>query len=315
MSTPRPLHRRALALALALPSLVGGCMWKEDHERRMNEAFQRLSAEQEAHGKDVAVALGHILELYGKLGDALAEAEKLAGELATRDQRIDALEVSAADLQRKLDDATALHQQLAAELERAGKNVGKLVTERGALTKSLEETKARLEELRKAQEAANKRADLMRELLLKFKRLIDSGELDVVLRDGRMVLRLRNDVLFDSGKVALKDEGKKALEEVAGILATFTDRRLEVVGHTDNVPIATERFPSNWELSTARGVAVVRFLLDKGVRGDLLEAAGKGEYDPVAPNDTPEARAKNRRIEIVLQPNLGELVQVPELGK
>ena len=78
------------------------------------------------------------------------------------------------------------------------------------------------------------------------------------------------------------------------------------------MPIGTARFPSNWELSTARSVNVVKYLVDEGVKAELLSAAGYGEYDPVSPNDSDEGKAKNRRIEIVLQPNIAELVQIPK---
>jgi len=77
------------------------------------------------------------------------------------------------------------------------------------------------------------------------------------------------------------------------------------------VPIETSLFPSNWELSTARAVQVVRFLVAQGMRPELLSAAGYGEFDPIRPNDDPEGRARNRRIEITLQPNIDELVSVP----
>jgi chemotaxis protein MotB len=176
---------------------------------------------------------------------------------------------------------------------------------------ALDDAKVRLEELRRAQEAAQKRADLLKNLINKFKRMIEAGDLKIVLRDGRMVLQLRNDVLFDSGKIEVKQAGKDALKDVAKVLVTLTDRKLQVVGHTDNRPIQTERFPSNWELSTSRAISVVKFLVTEGVKAELLSAAGHSEHDPVASNDNDDGRAKNRRIEIVLQPNLSELIAVP----
>jgi chemotaxis protein MotB len=98
---------------------------------------------------------------------------------------------------------------------------------------------------------------------------------------------------------------------VAVIFRSIGDRKFQVAGDTDNVPIHTERFPSNWELSTARAVEVVRYLIAQGVRPDVLSAAGYGEFDPVASNDDASSRARNRRIEITLQPNIDELVAVP----
>ena len=95
------------------------------------------------------------------------------------------------------------------------------------------------------------------------------------------------------------------------MLGMFQGRHFQVAGDTDNVPIQTARFPSNWELSTARAVEVVRFLVARGMHADMLSAAGFGEFDPVLSNDTAEGRTTNRRIEIVLQPNVDELVAVP----
>ena len=226
-----------------------------------------------------------------------AEVKRLAGEIEARNAQI-------ATLQTQLDEATTLGARLREELEKAGKNVDKLLGEKSDMAK-------RLAELRKAQAAAQKRAALFQKLALKFKKMIDAGDLKIVLRDGRMVLQLRNDVLFDSGKVKIKDDGKTALTEVANILVTLTDRKLQVAGHTDNVPISTQRFPSNWELSTARAVNVVKYLVTQGVKAQTLSAAGYSKFDPVAANEADEDRAKNRRIEIVLQPNIAELVQVP----
>jgi chemotaxis protein MotB len=140
--------------------------------------------------------------------------------------------------------------------------------------------------------------------------MIDAGQLKVVMRDGRMLLELQNDVLFDSGKTELKDVGRKTLVQVAEVLRTLPDRRFQVAGHTDNVKIQTSRFPSNWELSTARAVEVLKLLVESGMDPRNVSAAGYGEFAPVATNDTPDGRARNRRIEIALQPNLAELAAV-----
>ena len=95
-------------------------------------------------------------------------------------------------------------------------------------------------------------------LVEKLRSMIDAGQLKVAIRNGRMIIVLPNDVLFDSGKVDLKPAGKEALTQVANVLAGIGDRRFLVAGHTDNVPIKTSRFPSNWELSTARAVEVAK---------------------------------------------------------
>jgi chemotaxis protein MotB len=216
-------------------------------------------------------------------------------------------------LRKKLDDATALVGELTARLEKLGQNVGKLTSEKGELARGLADAKLRLEELRRQTAAAEARAATFRNLVARLKSMIDAGKLKVVIRDGRMLIALPNDVLFDSGRTDIKADGQSALVDVAKVLATIPDRNFLVAGDTDNVPIHTARFPSNWELSTARAVEVTKFLIANGMHPQVLAAAGYGEFDPVAPNDSPEHQAQNRRIEIVLQPNLADLPSLDEV--
>lgn len=182
--------------------------------------------------------------------------------------------------------------------------VDELTRERTALGTALDRTKAQAR-------AAEFRAQVFRTLALRLKKMTDAGSLSFSLRDGRMVLSLPNDVLFDSGSSTLSKPGIEALKQVAAVLRELPKRRYQVAGHTDDVPIQTAQFPSNWELSTARATRVVKLLADEGVPQGVLSAAGYGEFDPVAPNDVAPSRARNRRIEITLVPNVDELVAVP----
>jgi chemotaxis protein MotB len=217
------------------------------------------------------------------------------------------------DLQKKIDDATALIGTLKDRLTKLGQNVENLAGERSQLQAGLEDANARLEELRKQKAAAEARAATFRTLVEKLRSMVDSGQIKVTIRNGRMLLALPNDVLFDSGKTALKAEGKEAIGKVAQVLATIADRRFLVGGHTDNVPIKNAKFPSNWELSTARAVEVVKLLIAGGMKPQVLGAAGYADADPVASNDAPEGKAQNRRIEIVLEPNLSDLPNLDSL--
>jgi chemotaxis protein MotB len=175
------------------------------------------------------------------------------------------------------------------------------------------ELTAQLDELRKQKQAAEARAALFNEFVAKFKKMIDAGRVRISVRRGRIVLSLHNDVLFDEGKTDLKPEGKSALAEIAQALKTVSARSFQVAGHTDNLPIKNKDFASNWELSTARAVTVVKFLAQQGVSPSALSAAGYGEFDAVAPNADAAGRSKNRRIEISLVPNIEELISLPEL--
>ena len=129
-----------------------------------------------------------------------------------------------------------------------------------------------------------------------------SGEVEIEELRGRLQVRALDQILFDSGSAELEPRGREVLAKVAKQLAKVTDRRVRVEGHTDDVPIATARFPSNWELSVGRAATVARFLAEQGVAAERLEAAGFGEFQPIASNADPAGRARNRRIEIVLAP-------------
>jgi len=114
-----------------------------------------------------------------------------------------------------------------------------------------------------------------------------------------------SDIFFDEGSDVIKPEGKMALDSIVKTLSEVKNRLIRVEGYTDDVPIAPSyrwKFPSNWELSTARAGAVVRYLTDKGLDPGMFKTAGYSKYNPVASNDTPEGRAKNRRIVIELIP-------------
>jgi chemotaxis protein MotB len=133
-----------------------------------------------------------------------------------------------------------------------------------------------------------------------LRRQIDSGRIELTELRGKMTVKMKDKILFSSGSSTIGREGKEALASVAEVLRGVEGKLIRVEGHTDNVPTGTAR--SNWDLSTARALSVVRFLQGAGVDPTRLAAAGYGEFQAVAPNDTPEGRSQNRRIEIVLAP-------------
>lgn len=295
------------AMTLALLGALGACV----PQGKYDDAIARAEQARVQHERQAAEAARMIAARDASIADLTKRVTDLTAELATRDKELAAAKDETAALQKKLDGATAEDAQLRKELERLGKNADKLLQEKGTLSSALEDAKARLEELRKAQAAADARAALFRQLALKLQKMIDAGELQIVLREGRMVIRLANDVLFDTAKTDIKPTGATALKQIAAVLRTIPDRRFQIAGHTDNVPIHTPRFPSNWELSNGRAVEVVHLLVKEGMRPEVLAAAGYGEFDPVHPNTDDASRQRNRRIEITLQPNIDELVAVP----
>jgi chemotaxis protein MotB len=296
-----------LGALLVLPLAGSACVWSETYDEAV---FQLRSARAEA-----AQRAAQANALSADVARLNAEVARLGQDLAARDAKLAEVTVVRANDQQRIDDLVALNNELSQRLKSVGQSVETLAGEKGALAKALSDTKARLDELRKQQAAAEARAAQFKELAARFQKLVDAGQLKVVMRGGRMLLELSNDVLFDSGRTELKPAGRGMLVEVAKLLRGLNDRRFQVAGHTDNVKINTARFPSNWELSTARAVEVVKLLVDAGgMDAKSLSAAGYGEFAPVASNDAPEGRAKNRRIEIALVPNLDELVGAPEVS-
>jgi len=201
------------------------------------------------------------------------------------------------------------------KLKSMGTDVTRLETERAGLGGELEQANKRMEELRKAQVQAEARAAQFRKLVTQFKTLTDAGKLQVEIRENRMIVRLGDKILFDPGKTDLKPEGKEALAQVTTVLRDLANRNFQVAGHTDNIPIKSKRFRSNWDLSTARAVEVVNYMISSGMEPKRLSAAGYADQSPVAPNDTGENMARNRRIEITLVPNLDDLPPIDDALK
>lgn len=127
----------------------------------------------------------------------------------------------------------------------------------------------------------------------------------IEMEDRGIVVTLLDKVLFSSGKADIKPAGKEALSKVASVLVDVPNE-ISVEGHTDNEPIKRSRylFKSNWELSSARATTVLYFLEEQGIYPERMSATGYGEYRPVAENDTKEGRQRNRRVEIVILPEI-----------
>ena len=232
-----------------------------------------------------------------------------------------------ADLQTKVTDLekqrTKLEQDIAdlkkekADLQRTIDNLkdsmGKLGKDKADLLERMAKLSATLEDLERAKAAADKRNRAFRDLLAKFKGMVDAGKLQVEVRNGLMLVKLPDNILFDPGKTALKKEGQDAIVQVTGILNGIEGRKFQVAGHTDNRPIGkNSKYSSNWELSAARALEVLDLMVKSGMDARRLSAAGYADVLPVATNDTDEGRRQNRRIEIVLVPNIEDLPTIDE---
>ncbi|MBI3074517.1 MAG: OmpA family protein [Deltaproteobacteria bacterium] len=200
------------------------------------------------------------------------------------------------------DDRVKLKQQVAALDAKLVAQTDKL-NEAHVGTAKLKERESELAEALAKERATHDN------LLKSLKAEIDAGKIEVVNLRGVLTVKLKDKILFDSGKVKLKSEGQEALKKLAEVLTTVKDKQFQVQGHTDNIKIrGNVKWPTNWELSAARAAAVVRFLAENGVEPQNLSAAGLAEFQPVAANDTEDGRRENRRIEIILVPRVATLI-------
>ncbi len=279
------LHLRNGVVLVALG--LGGCgMAEDEHRRLLDESLSEQKGRYDDEMKKMRAS--HDEVLASKEADLDAQRSLIAG----LEKEIETLGGNLSKVRGDLGDALAAR---AAELE--------------AARQELEASQAEVLQLKRLREKAEAERAQFEALTRRFKSMIDAGKLEVVRRNGRMMLKLPDDILFPSGSKQLKKGGREALEEVAAVLAEAAkDREFLVAGHTDNVPVRRGgRFRDNWELSTARATEVVTLLIDKGVPPENLAAAGYGEYDPIADNGSEEGREQNRRLEIILVPKIDDL--------
>jgi chemotaxis protein MotB len=231
--------------------------------------------------------------------DARKEVDQLKLQNAYARSQVEGLELEIYELEQE-------HHALSMEAM-------KLFEDRTQLKRSNAQLQVALRDVAQRRAEAEQRAAEYRALVARFKSLIDAGTLKVSISRGRMVLQLPTDVLFDSGSARLSRLGNEAIAAVAKVLQEMPPRLYQVEGHTDDVPIHSAQFPSNWELASARALGVIRALTDGGIEAKLLSAASYGEHQPTVSNDTPEGKRENRRIEVILVPDLSLLPGYEEL--
>lgn len=210
------------------------------------------------------------------------------------------------------DYADALHEieDLKKKLKQSGVSLDNLSANLAEQRKALEEYKRRAEQL----DQIRKRFELLRSKLQKLTQL----GLKVEVRDNRMLIQLPGDVLFDSGSDKLKKDGEEILRQVADVIRAdpeLAKREFQVAGHTDAKPLQGGPYRDNWGLSAMRARSVLTYLTKQegGLEPSNWSAAGYGSTDPVATNETDEGRQKNRRVELVVQPNVEEMLNLNSL--
>ena len=260
----------------------------KDNYNRQTKSIENLNAE--------------IKDLTEKYVSLEISMEKSEDSLNQKQQRLEQLE-SSLDL-LKQNSETALKERIT-----ENETLMEKISER---ENELADRMARVDELEgliaRQQAAMKSLKEKISDALLNFE---DKG-LTVEARDGKVYVSMENKLLFRSGSWLVESEGQRAIDGLANILADNPDIAILIEGHTDNVPYGGKGpLKGNWDLSTKRATAIVNQLLENpDILPQNLTAAGRGEYLPIAPNSNREGRAANRRIEVVLSPQLDEITQI-----
>ena len=283
---------------------------EEDLAKRLSARDQEIGSLRQAASDRDSVA-GRATELTTKLDEANKRITELNNELSLAAERAILAEEERDRLSSHVTQQQADLSQAEQELERLRHEQSTLQValqqheERGLNASEAE--KVRLERERVAREEGSQRLTRTHlELNQALQPEIAKGDVRIQQTDDRLTIILLDRALFDSGSVRVKPDGQKVLKRVSDILKPVPDKHIRVEGHTDNVPMASryrDRFPTNWEFSTARATSVIRALLEQGgLDPEQVSASGHANTKPIAGNDTEEGRAVNRRIEIILFP-------------
>lgn len=311
--------KKHIILPILIISLVTSCVSPKvykDLESKYNtlkSQNRELSAENEALLNAKNKALNDLSSLQNEYDAAVAKRDKLQ-------QDYNAAQTSLDNLKASYD---ALEANSSASIAENAKKNRELLAQLEAKEQALEAENARLEKLKaELENRSNRVAELesviaakdaaMRQLKDAISRALTDFEgkgLTVEQRGGKVYVSMENKLLFESGSWAVGTHGKEAVRQLGTVLAQNPEIAILIEGHTDNVPYTgSGQISGNWDLSTKRATAIVNILRENSaINPENLTAAGRGEYAPIASNDTAEGKAKNRRIEVILTPKLDEI--------
>lgn len=306
-------HLRSLTILCLISLLAVGCVSTSTHKKSVDE---------------VAVLSANLTDLtaeHGKLQDQATVCSKdLADSERRRSETQKQLDEKQIALERAQADIVRIEKVLSDRNQEAGEAMTQMRQEIDRLTTELQKVKEERAQLLSerdhlAMEKENREKELLAaqdtygELIDKMRSEISRGEVTISELQGKLTVNLVEKILFDSGSADIKSGGKEVLSKVGTILNDVEDKEIRVEGYSDNLPISPRLksiYPSNWELSSARAISVVQFLhTTLNVPGERLSASGFAEFRPIADNSTPEGRAQNRRIQIILAPLEAEVMK------
>lgn len=305
-----------LALTLALSaSCVSPKIYKdlENKYNHLKSENRKLSNQNTVLQKAKTKAENALSKLETTYNQAIADRDKLQADYNAAKTNYDNLKASYDALEQNSSKAIAANskknRELLAQLEAKEQALAAENARLAKLKKELEDRSNRVAELESVIASKDAAMTQLKDAISRALTDFEGKGLTVEQRDGKVYVSMENKLLFNSGSWAVGAEGRKAVKQLGSVLGVNPDIAVLIEGHTDNVPYkGNGTLTSNWDLSTKRATSIVNILRENAnIHAENLTAAGRGEYAPVASNETAEGKAKNRRIEVILTPKLDEL--------
>lgn len=313
---------KKMSLIAVVTALIVSCVspkvYKELEEKYTNlkKEHRQLSDDNEMLQNAKTKLENSLKDLQKNYDDAVATRDKLQSEYNALKANYDNLTASYNALEENSSAAIAenskKNRELLAQLEAKEQALAAENSRLEALKKQLEDRSNRVAELEAVIAAKDKAMTDLKNAISRALTDFEGKGLTVEQRDGKVYVSMENKLLFSSGSWAVGTEGRRAVQQLGAVLADNPEIAILIEGHTDNVPYkGNSQLSGNWDLSTKRATAIVNILRENAnINPENLTAAGRGEYAPIATNDTAEGKAKNRRIEVILTPKLDELTKL-----
>ena len=311
------MKRTLLAISgsvLMLTSCVSSKVYKDLESRHAD--LKRDNRELKSELDRLKGVDEELAELKAEHESLAAERDKLKNDLASLQSNYENLKSSYDALEKNSSAAIAensrQNRELLAQLEEKEKTLAAEQARLEKLQKDLAARSQRIDELEGLIAAKDAKMNALKDAISKALTDFEGKGLTVEQRDGKVYVSMENKLLFNSGSWAVNADGRQAVNQLGSVLAQNPDISVLIEGHTDNVPYGGNGpLKDNWDLSTKRATAIVQILRENSnIDPQNLTAAGRGEYAPVATNDTAEGKAKNRRIEVILTPKLDEVTKL-----
>lgn len=311
--------KRFSSFFLAL--LLSSCIVTKKKYDDMLAQKVKLEAELAERNAELERLQAQVAELDRQVKKLVEDTTLLAGDVQAKAERINQLSKEYDQLntyyKNLLTSSGQLNRDLARQREQLlaiQQSLDRTKRTNDSLSLSLAEREKKVKELESIlaskEKAVNDLRNRIQNALLGFK----ESDLSVNIKNGKVYVSLAEQLLFASGSTEVDPKGVNALQQLARAIKDQHDINILIEGHTDNVPISrkSQYMQDNWDLSVMRATAITRILVRAGVSPKQITASGRGEYSPLAPNDTPASRQKNRRTEIIITPNLDELFKILE---